>query len=159
MITVQVIELIEMHAPRLSQDITDDLMSNERTRGFRSVKRDVLEARIFELLHHLGDWIGDPQAARVESEFSDWGRRRFGQGIPLSEIVYAVILLKKHLRRYIRDNGLIEASFPRVENDYILPVHLHSLQDLNVTIGLFFDSALYHLTKGYEAAGGNPGQA
>jgi hypothetical protein len=86
----------------------------------------------------------------VQAEFADWGRRRFGQGIALSEIVYAILVLKQHLRRYIRDHGLVEASFPRVEQDYVLPMHLNSLQELNTQVGLFFDEALYHLARGYE---------
>lgn len=154
MISAKLIELIENHAPRLSHDITQDLISSDRTRAFRTVKRDELEPRIFDLLHHLGNWIGDPRADRVEQEFNNWGQRRFGQGIPLSEIVYALIILKQHLRRYIRDNGLVDAAFPRVEGDYVLPLHLQSLQDLNATVGTFFDEALYHLARGYEAAGG-----
>jgi hypothetical protein len=157
MISAKLIELIENHALGLAHDVTKDLLASERTRSFRSVKPDELEARIFDLLQHLGDWIGEPQAERVQAEFSDWGRRRFGQGIPLSEIVYAIIILKQHLRSYIRDNGLVDASFPRIEGDYVLPMHLQSLQDLNATVGTFFDEALYHLSRGYEAAlGGTP---
>jgi hypothetical protein len=152
MIGTKLIELIENHAHPLSRDVTQDLMANARTPGFRGLDRDDLEARIFELLHHLGDWIGDPKADRVEVEFGDWGRRRFGQGIPLSEITYAIIIIKQHLRRYIRDNGLVDAPFPRIEGDYVLPMHLQSLQDLNATVGAFFDEALYHLARGYEAA-------
>jgi hypothetical protein len=152
MIFAKLIDLIENHAPRLAHDITEDVLSNERTRSFRAVKRDDLEPRIFELLLHLGNWIGSPRSDRVEAEFTEWGRRRFDQGIPLSEIVYAIIILKKHLRRYIRDHGLVDASFPRVEGDYVLPMHLQSVQDLNATVGTFFDEALYYLARGYEMA-------
>jgi len=109
-----------------------------------------LEERIFRLFHHLGDWIGHRRSDKVQVEFADWGRRRFGQGIALSEIVYAIVILKLHLRRYIHDNGLVQASFPRTEADYVLPMHLNSLQDLNNQVGLFFDEALYHLAVGYE---------
>lgn len=152
MITVELIELIENHALSLSKDITRDLASNERTHGFRQVRQDELETRIFDLLQHLGDWIGDPRGQRVEAEFVDWGRRRFGQGIPLSEIVYAIIVLKQHLHRYIRDNGLIDTGFSRFESDYVLPMHMQSLQDLNATVSAFFDEALYCLARGYESA-------
>jgi hypothetical protein len=86
----------------------------------------------------------------VQAEFGDWGRRRFDQGIPLSEIVYAVIVLKQHMARYILDNGLVDASFPRIDSDYVLPMHLNSLQDLNIQVGQFFDEVLYHLACGYE---------
>ena len=152
MISAKLIELIQVHASRLTSDVVHDLLTNERTRAFRTASREDLEQRTFQIFHHLGDWIGGPQADRVEAEFSEWGRRRFAQGIPLNEIVYAVIILKQHLRRYIREHGLMDASFPRVEADYVLPMHLHSLQDLNATVGAFFDEALYHLARGYEAA-------
>lgn len=150
MIGAKLVELIEIHSPRLTTDIVADLCINERTSSFHAVHRPDLEQRVFQLLHHLGDWIGDPRSDRMRAEFSDWGRRRFDQGIPLSELIYAVIVIKQHVRRYISDNGLIEASFPRVESEYILPLHLHSVQELNTQVGRFFDEALYSLALGYE---------
>ena len=152
MISSKLVEMIEIHANRLASDVVEDLVTNERTRGFRNVDRSELERRIYAILHHLGDWIGNPKAERVRAEFSDWGGQRFGQGTALSEIVYAVMLLKRHLRRYIRDNGLVDAAFPRVEREYVLPMHLQSLQELNAQVGEFFDEALYELATGYEAA-------
>jgi hypothetical protein len=149
-IATKLVELIELHAPRITSDVVDDLSINERTRGFRAVRRTDLEQRVFQLLHHLGDWIGDPRSDRTRAEFTDWGRRRFDQGIPLSDLIFAIIVIKQHLSRYISDNGLIEASFPRVEGDYVLPLHLQSLQELNTQVGRFFDEALYWLAIGYE---------
>ena len=109
-----------------------------------------LEQRVFQILHHLGDWIGAPKSEKVGAEFADWGGRRFGQGIPLSELVYAMVIIKRHLHRYIQDNGLVDAAFPTVEAEYVLPMHLHSLQELNQRVTAFFDEALYALTIGYE---------
>ena len=150
MIAAKLIELIEIHADRLTTDVSRDLVTNERTLGFRAVRPQDLEQRIFQIVHHLGNWIGDPRSRSVQAEFGDWGRRRFDQGIPLSQIVYAVIVLKQHMARYILDNGLVDAAFPRVDSDYVLPMHLNSLQDLNTQVGQFFDEALYHLACGYE---------
>jgi len=144
------IELIEIHSRRLTADVVDDLLNNQRTRGFRTVRRCDLEPRVAELLHHLGNWIGDPRSDRTRAEFTEWGRRRFDQGIPLSELVFAIIIIKQHLHRYIGDHGLVGAAFPRVEADYVLPLHLHSLQELNLQVGRFFDEALYSLAIGYE---------
>ncbi len=150
MIAARLVELIEIHSQRITTDIVDDLLINERTRGFRAVRRTDLEQRVFQLLHHLGNWIGDPRSDKTRAEFTDWGRRRFDQGIPLSELIFAVIIIKQHLRRYISDNGLVDASFPRVEGDYVLPLHLHGLQELNAQVGRFYDEALYSLAVGYE---------
>jgi len=149
-IAARLVELIEIHSQRITTDIVEDLLINERTRGFRAVRRSDLEQRVFQLLHHLGNWIGDPRSDKTRAEFTDWGRRRFDQGIPLSELIFAIIIIKQHLRRYISDNGLIEASFPRVEGDYVLPLHLHGLQELNAQVGRFYDEALYSLAVGYE---------
>jgi hypothetical protein len=151
LIAAKLVELIEIHASRFTSDVVRDLVTNERTRGFRAVRPQELEQRIFQIVHHLGNWIGDPKSATVQAEFTDWGRRRFEQGIPLSEIMYAVIILKQHLGRYILDNGLVDAAFPRIDSDYVLPMHLNSLQDLNARLGRFFDEALYYLACGYEA--------
>jgi hypothetical protein len=149
-IAAKLVELIEIHSSRLTTDIVDDLFRDERTSGFRTVRRHDLEQRVYQLLHHLGNWIGDPRSEKTRTEFTDWGRRRFDQGIPLSELIAAVITIKRHLRRYISDNGLVVASFPRVEGDYVLPLQLHSLQELNAEVGRFFDEALYSLALGYE---------
>jgi hypothetical protein len=150
MISAKLIELIEIHATGLTRAVAADLTTNERTKGFRSVPAVDLEQRVFQILNHLGDWIGAPKSEKVGAEFSDWGGRRFGQGIPLSELVYAMVIIKRHLHRYIQDNGLVDAAFPSVEAEYVLPMHLHSLQELNQRVTAFFDEALYALTVGYE---------
>lgn len=151
MIAAKLVELIEIHTDQLTKEIARDLVTNERTRGFRAVPPAELERRLAEIVHHLGNWSGNPGAARVRDEFHDWGARRFDQKIPLSEIVYAIIILKQHLRRYADDHGLIDAAFPRVDSDYVLPMQLHSLQEFNASIGRFFDEALYYLISGYES--------
>ena len=150
MLAAKLVELIEHQARRLTRDVVQDLITNTRTSGFRRVPPAELEQRVLQLLNRLGDWIGDPKSERMQAEFTDWGRRRFDQGIALSELIYAVIIIKQHLRSYIRDNGLIDAAFPRVESEYVLPFHLHSLQELNASVGQFFDEALYNLACGYE---------
>ena len=151
MIAAKLVELVESHAGRFTSDVVRDLVTNERTRGFRAVDPEELEERIFQIVHHLGNWIGDPKSEMVHTEFADWGRRRFEQGIPLSEIMYAVLILKQHMRRYFLDHGLVDAAFPRVDSDYVLPMHLYGLQDLNARVSRFFDEALYYLACGYEA--------
>ena len=152
MISAALIELIEIHATHLAGDVARDLATNERTPAFRGVPTEDLIQRVFQIYHHLGNWIGEPRAARVRDEFAEWGGKRFGQGVPLSEVVYAIIIIKSHLRGFIREHGLVDATFPRAEAEYILPMHLHGLQELNDQVSTFFDEALYYLAQGYERA-------
>jgi hypothetical protein len=116
------------------------------------VPHDELESRISALYRNLGNWIGDPSDDAVRAEYEEWGGRRFREGVPLSEIVYALILTKHHLRRFVRDHGLVEAAPDRVDWGEVLPVHLYGIQELNAMVGEFFDRALYYLARGYEAA-------
>jgi hypothetical protein len=155
MVAAKLIEMIEIHASQLSHDIATELITNEQTRGFRVCPLEELTPRLFQIIHHLGDWIGDPRSVQVKDEFMMWGARRFDQRIPLRELVYGTMLFKQHLRRYIADNGVIAASLPSVESDYVLPMHLLSLQELNATVNQFFDEAVYYLVCGYEDAASN----
>jgi hypothetical protein len=156
MLSARLIELIETHAESLTRDALAELTSNARTQAFRSVSRTELEERTFRLFRNLGSWIGDPQDAAVQAEYEEWGRRRYRQGIPLSDMIYALILLKHQLRRYIRDHGLVDVSRDRRAPGDQLPVHLHGVAELNYLVGEFFDRALYYLARGYEAEAQGP---
>lgn len=152
MLTSRLIHLIGTHADSLAREATEDILTNERTHSVRRVPRGELEQRIAQVYHSLGSWIGEPSQAAVQKEYEEWGRTRLRQGIPLSEIVYCVILIKTHLRRFIREHGLIAFSDDRVTPDELVPVELYGIQELNYMVGEFFDRALYHMARGYEAA-------
>jgi hypothetical protein len=107
---------------------------------------------VFATYHNLGKWIGDPSDDAVRTEYESWGAKRFRQGIPLSEIVYALILVKHHLRRFVRNHGLVEPSSDRVVSGDLIGVQLYGIQELNYMVGEFFDRAMYHLARGYEDA-------
>jgi hypothetical protein len=46
----------------------------------------------------------------------------------------------------------VEFSGDRVTPNELVPVELYAIQELNYLAGDFFDKALYHLVRGYEAA-------
>ena len=153
MLTSRLVQLIEAHAESLASEAMQDIVTNERTRSFRLVPATELKSRIATLYQNLGKWLVDtPKDDAVRREYEEWGRTPFRQGIPLSEIVYCVILTKKHLRRFIREHGLVAFSGDRVTPDELVPVELYGIQELNYMVGDFFDRALYYLTRGYEAA-------
>jgi hypothetical protein len=152
MLAARLIQLIETHAASLTRGALHDIATNPRTPAFELVPRPELEARIFTLYRNLGSWIGDRSDDAVRAEYEEWGGRRFRDGIPLSEIVYAVTITKQHLRRFVRDHGLVEGAPDRVDWGEVLPVHLYGIQELNTMVGEFFDRAIYYLARGYESA-------
>ena len=152
MLANRLIQLIENHSDSLTQEVLRDVLANEKTASFRRVPKEELKPRIAALYQNLGKWISNPNQEDIRQEYEDWGRTRFRQGIPFSEIVYVLILTKKHLRTFIREHGLVRFSGDRVMADELVPVELYSIQELNYFVGDFFDRALYHLVRGYESA-------
>jgi len=99
---------------------------------------------------NLGNWIGDPKDDAIRHEYEEWGRIRSQQGIPTSEIAFCLILIKKHLRMYIREHAGVVFSGDRLVPGEMIPLESYSIQELNYVVGDFFDRALYYLLRGYE---------
>jgi len=153
MLTSRLVQLIETHAQSLTREAVHDILTNERTKSFCKVPREELEPRVAAIYQNLGRWIGEPKEDAVREEYEHWGKTRFRQGIPLCEIVYCVILTKKHLRRFIREHGLVSFAGDLVTPSELVPVELYGIQELNYMVGDFFDNALYYLALGYQEAG------
>jgi len=152
MLATRLIQLIENHSKSLTQEAMNDLLTDENTRSFRRVSKVELEPRIASLYQNLGKWIGNPNEDDIRQEYEQWGRNRFHQEVPFSDIVYVLILTKKHLRKFIREHGLVNFSADRVIPEDLVGVELYAIQELNYRVGDFFDRALYHLVRGYEVA-------
>jgi len=151
MLANRLIQLIENQTESLTKEALNDILTNESTASFRKLPIGELKPRVAALYENLSKWIGNPNQEQIRQEYEDWGRTRFRQGIPFSEIVYALMLIKKHLRKFIREHGLVEFSGDRVTPHELVPVELYAIQELNYLVGDFFDKALYHLVRGYEA--------
>jgi hypothetical protein len=154
MLGARLLLLIQSHAGALTRETLQDITTNDRTPSFRGLRQAELESRVALLFNNLAKWIGDPSDAEVRDEYEEMGRTRFREGVPVSEIVYAIILTKTHLRRYIREHGLVDFAGDRLTPDELLPVELHSIQELNYQVGEFFDRAVYYLARGYESEAG-----
>src|SRR5262245_60344279 len=151
MLGAHLLTLIRAHAGPLTGDVVKELRTNERTSTFRRLDPADIETRVEALFYNLGKWIGDADENAVKDEYEEMGRVRFREGVRVSELVYALLVTKHHLRRYIRDHGLVDFAGDRVVSQELLPLELHSIQELNYQVGEFFDRALYHLARGYEA--------
>jgi len=140
-LSARLIKLIEDHAEDLTREVLRDLAGNARTPSYNSLPADEMHRRVYDVYHNLGRWLGDKTEEHLESTFGGLGRRRHAEGVPLSEVVYALVLIKDHLRGYIRAVGLVDSA-----------VELYLEEELHLQIGNFFDNAMYQTVKGYEAA-------
>jgi hypothetical protein len=151
MLGARLLLLIQAHAGALTHDVVRDLKTNARTPTFRRLNAADVETRVSALFQNLGKWIGEADEHAVRLEYEEMGRVRFREGVPVSELVYALLITKQHLRGYIREHGLVDFAGDRIASQELLPLELHSIQELNYRVGEFFDRALYHLARGYES--------
>jgi hypothetical protein len=91
------------------------------------------------LLRNLGHWLDTSSDETVRAQYEQVGRQRFRDGMPLSEALRAVQLLKDAAVGYIRDQGMRGDS-----------VDLYAEEELEHELSRFFDLLMFHLARGYE---------
>jgi hypothetical protein len=133
--------MIEQHADELTRALVDDLQSNPRTASYHRLSRQTIHDRTHNVYKNLGLWLNSKADEDIEASYTELGKEREVEGIPLSEVVYALTLTKYHLRDYIRAAGLVDSA-----------VELHQEQELHHVLGHFFDKAIYYTVRAYECA-------
>ena len=98
-----------------------------------------LRERAHAIYRHLADWLAEGSEVRIATTFEALGRQRFEEQVPLEELVYAIILTKRHVRARVGRLYEIESA-----------IELHYVNDLHAMIDVFFDRALHAAVTGYE---------
>jgi len=150
MLTVRLVQMIEDHAEELTRELIKDLQSNPRTPHYHHLTYEELHYRTYAVYKNLGHWVSQKGEDQVAANYADLAIRRYAEGVPLEEIVFALISTKNHLYQYVRSTGLMDSA-----------VELHQEREIRRMIGYFFDKAIYHTVKAYEheAAPDRPKQA
>jgi hypothetical protein len=130
---------IQSHAEQLTEDFVRDLETNPKTQHFARVPHEDLTRGASTLYVRLAHWLSEKHPEELESNFRARARRQRQAGIPLSEIVYAVILLKHHVWDFVKRNAVVDSI-----------VDLYQRDEAFILINEFFDRLLYVTTLGYE---------
>jgi hypothetical protein len=130
---------IQAHAEKLTTDFVADLKSDPRMTHLARVRHDDLVSAANSTYGRLADWLAQKHPEELEAHFMAGARRQRQAGIPLSEIVYAVILLKKQVWEFVKRNALVDSIGDLYQRDEAL-----------ILIGEFFDRLLYVTVRGYE---------
>jgi hypothetical protein len=141
MLSPHLVRQIEQRADKLSVEIVDEVLHDPHTPSFKRLSREELLENSHEFFQHLGDWLAGRTEAEVERTFGPRGRDRFLEGIPIDEVVYSLILVKRLLRRHTKQvSGLSSAA------------EIHSEMEVDAMVGSFFDRVLYAFVRGWEQA-------
>jgi len=139
MLYMRLVRMIEEHAEQLTRGVLHDLATNTRTPAYHKLPREELHRRLYDVYHNLGRWLGEKTDEMIRTSYNELGQKRCIEGIPLSEVVYALVLTKYHLWDYIRSSGLVDSA-----------VELYQEQELHRLLDHFFDKATYYTVQGYE---------
>ena len=140
MIYSRLIKLIEDNADELTNRVCKDLLTREETKSYRTLTQDLLRDRIYDVYSRLDSWLNKKmQTGEVQQYYSDMGKKRFREGIPLHEVIMALMIIKRHLWLYVRENQFFDSTY-----------ECYQALELNNKVVLFFDRAIFFTIVGYE---------
>ncbi len=140
MIYSKLVKLIEDNQEELTRRSSKELLSREETKCYRSLQVDILSERIYDVYSRLISWLNkERQSGDIEKYYTELGKRRFHEGIPLSEVIIAFMLLKRHLWLFVTERQFFDSTY-----------ECYQALELNNKVVLFFDRVIYFSALGYE---------
>jgi hypothetical protein len=141
MLTHKLIHLIQYHSENLAASLVRQVQMSDRAGSYRDVSLEELKQRVFEIYRHVGEWLLNKSEADIEERYRAIGARRVEQNVPLSELVWVIVLTKRNLWMYIND-----VSVPGRAAD------VSEKQEIQARLEQFFDEAIHAAVAGYESA-------
>lgn len=140
-ITFRLVRMIETHSENLATSLLHKVQHSSSTASYAKVPPDELKQRVYEIYQHLGDWLLGKSVFDIEQRYREIGARRFRQGIPLNELIWAIVLTRENLWEFLTwESGLDR------------PAEVFAELELLHLLGQFFDRAILYATTGYEGA-------
>src|SRR5262252_1092294 len=90
----RLVHLIETHANELASCLLQRVRSSEATPDYFLVPDEDLKDRVYEIYRHLGDWLVTRDELDLEQRYQKIGARRAKQNVPLSQVIWAIVLTK-----------------------------------------------------------------
>ena len=134
----QLINVVECHANKLTRDTVEKLQTNPRTPSYCNLSYSELTYRVNEIYQNLSHWLCDKSDLVIRSWYNELGEKRFKDGIPIQELIWALILTKHQLTADLDANALADSA-----------MELYRRQELDRFIDRFFDQAIFYAAEGY----------
>jgi len=139
MLSHRLVRLIETHANALALNLSEKVRDSRQLSEYDKVPTSELNARVYEVYHHLSDWLLERKEQDIEVRYTAIGSRRAAQGVSLSQLIRAIVLTKQNLWEFLKRQSMADN-----------PVEIFGEQELLQLLDQFFDSAIYYAALGYE---------
>jgi hypothetical protein len=141
MLAYRLVRLIETHSDALAASLLAKVQTSELTHAYRSVPAEELKQRVSEIYRHLGDWLLGKSEFDIEQRYEEIGTRRAHQGVPVSELIWVIVLTKENLWEFLRKESVMER-----------PAEVFGELEMLQLLDQFFDRATYYASLGHERA-------
>lgn len=141
MLGIKLVRLIEDHSEALSRTLMEQILMSDRTSDFHKIPPKELQLAATEVYRNLGEWLLQKTESDIESRFKAIAARRAAEGIRLHQLVWALVLTRDHLWRFLRQQSLADNI-----------VALHGKLELHLLLINFFDRAIFYAILGYNEA-------
>jgi len=136
----RLVRLIETHSDGLAASLLERTRQSEKTRNYiDKVPPDDLRQRVYEIYHHLGQWLITKKEADVEQRYLEIGALRSRQDVLLSQLIWAILLVKDNLFDFLNREAAIER-----------PSEVFGELEILQLLDQFFERAVYYAAVGYE---------
>ena len=142
MLSDSLIGFVNESIPLVARLWLADVRSNHTTSAYLRLDPETLLGECTTSLQQLGGWLeGESTEEQIRRFFRELGARRQAQGVPLHELLSAIMLLKRQIWAHARSQGVWQR-----------PVEMYRVMELQSRFAVFFDRAMYHSARGF--AGG-----
>jgi len=142
MLAYRLVRLIETHSEALAASLLERVQSSDFTRNYcDKVPPQELRDRVYDIYRHLGAWLLGKTEMDIEQRYREIGSKRFQQGVPLSELIWAIMLTKETLWEFLKKESILDR-----------PVEVFGEMEMLQLLEQFFDRAIYYAAIGYERA-------
>jgi len=142
MLGYRLLRLVETHSEALAAGLLEKTQQSPLLPGYRDVPPGELEQRVYEIYRHLAEWLLGKSELDVEKRYLEIGAKRAHQHVPLSQLIWAIILTKKNLWDFMQREAVLDR-----------PAEISGELEVEQLLDQFFDRAIYYAAVGYERAG------
>jgi hypothetical protein len=139
MLAYRLVRLMEAHSEELSTSLLDRVVSSDRCPAYHRVPPDELREHVGEVYHHMGEWLLGKREVDIEQRYRAIGRRRAAQGVPVSQLIWVIAVMKENLMEFLQ----------REVQSANLGELLGELKVLQL-MEQFFDRGVYYAALGHE---------
>jgi hypothetical protein len=140
----ELVKLIESRADELTELMVRKVRESPRMAAYHRFGDDELGERARLVYANLGKWLEEASEGLVVEEYFRLGKLRCQERIPLSQVIWALLLIRRNLWEFIELQGWDTVS------------DLQRTLDLEILVVRFFDRAILHAVSGYESVGDGP---